>query len=178
MIYKFLFFLVFIINIVSSKLIVIADIHADIARFKQILRDANVLDISNKWIAEPNTIIIQLGDQIDPKEPDNMDIDDTHHFKMIYFTNSLKILAKANKCDFISLIGNHELYNIEKIKHKDSLREIIAQRPIVYKYDNYLFCHGGFHKHHYYTLDMYNKTISDVNKIWYKYNKLTFSYIF
>lgn len=168
---KFIWFLLLgLINYAySSRLIVIADVHADMNRFKHILRDANIIDLSGKWIGQPGTIVIQLGDQIDPKIPDRQDIDDSHHFRMIYYTNYLKDMARANQCDFVSLIGNHELYNLQKIKHKDSLRQIIASRSVVYKHDNYLFCHGGFKKQHLYTLDIYNMTISDVNTLWYKY---------
>lgn len=153
----------------ASRIVVIADVHADILRFRNILREANILDIKDKWIAEPNTVVVQLGDQIDPKAPDSDDIDDKHHFKMIYFTNSLQKMAASNHGQFISLIGNHELYNIDKIKSKHYLRDIIAHRPILLHSDKYIFCHGGFKKRHYYLLDIYNKTHSDINEIWTKY---------
>lgn len=151
----------------ASRIVVIADLHADIFRFETILRDANILDIKGKWIAEPNTVVIQLGDQIDPKDVD--DIDDRHHFKMIYFTNNLQKMAAANKGQIISLIGNHELYNIDNIKKKQQLREIIASRPVLLQTDKYIFCHGGFKKQHYFLLDIYNNTISGINEIWTKY---------
>lgn len=153
----------------ASSIIIIADIHGDIFRFKNILRDANILDINDRWIAEPRTIVIQLGDQIDPKPQDANDIDDKHHFKMIYFTNSLQKIAATNDCQFISLIGNHELYNIDKIKHKPYLRDIIAHRHVLLYSSKYIFCHGGFKKEHYGLLDMYNKTLDDINNIWSKY---------
>ncbi len=152
-----------------SKLIVIADLHADVHRFKAILRDAKILDVNNKWIAPPETVIVQLGDQIDPKEPDTNDINDRHHFKMIYLTDHLEKMAKVNNCEFISMIGNHELYNIDAIRKKDGLCDIIANRPIILKRNNLLFCHGGFRKRHYYLLDIYNKSIQNINEIWSKY---------
>jgi hypothetical protein len=157
----------FSISSPASRIVVIADVHADLQRFKSILRDASILDMNDKWIAEPNTLVIQLGDQIDPKAND--DIDDKHHFKMIYFTNSLQKLATTNNGQFISLIGNHELYNIAKIKDKHYLRDIIAHRPVILQSNKYIFCHGGFKKLHYYMLDIYNKTLDDVNNIWTKY---------
>lgn len=148
-----------------SKLIVIADVHADIQRFKNILYDAKVIDTDNKWIAEPNTVVIQLGDQIDPKYP----VDNSHHFSMIYFTDTLKQLAAEKDSVFISMVGNHELMNIEKIKRKPSLQHIIASRPIIQKLDSYIFCHGMFNKYHYHILDIHNKTFDDVNAIWSRY---------
>jgi hypothetical protein len=158
----------FISPIVSNKIIVIADVHADVFRFKEILKDAKVLGYDDKWIAK-NTTVIQLGDQIDPKSIDNKDIDNTHHFSMIYYTKSLQKTALDNGSKFISLIGNHELMNIEKIKRKPKLRDIIANRPVLQFLHNYVFCHGGFKKKHYYLLRIYNKTIDDLDSIWYKY---------
>ena len=153
----------------TSKIIIIADIHADISRFKLILQDAKILDEQEQWIAEPNTVVVQLGDQIDPKSIDKDDINDKHHFKLIYFTDKLKRMAQANQCDFISMIGNHELLNMAHIRKKENLRNIIASRPILLHMKNYLFCHGGFKKRHWYLLDIYNKTMDDINLIWYKY---------
>lgn len=148
-----------------SKLVVIADVHADIYRFRNILQDANIIDADDKWIAEPNTVVVQLGDQIDPKYP----LNDNHHFQMIYFTETLRKTAIEKHSNFISMIGNHELMNIEKIKQKSALRDIIASRPVIQKLDHYLFCHGMFNKYHYFLMDIYNKTIDDVNDIWSKY---------
>lgn len=153
----------------SSRIIVIADVHADIIRFKDILRDAQVLDDEDRWIAQPNTIVVQLGDQIDPKAPDASDIDDEHHFKMIYFTEDLKQLAQKHQCDFISVIGNHELYNIDKIRKKDKLRDIIASRPVLVRLNEYIFCHGGFKAKHYSLLQFYDKSATDINDIWTKF---------
>ncbi len=164
--------LLFILNLFAiseanqiSKIIVIADVHGDLARFRTILQDARILNSQDKWIAEPNTVVVQLGDQIDPKYP----VNDSHHFRLTYFTHHLQKMAKANYGDFISIIGNHELMNIEKIKNKPELCSIIASRPIILKLDNYLFCHGMFTKRHYYLLDIYNQSIENVNNIWKKY---------
>ena len=49
-----------------NRIIVIGDIHGDIKRFKSILIDSKIINNNFEWIAEPpNTIIVQLGDQID-----------------------------------------------------------------------------------------------------------------
>lgn len=156
-----------------TNIVIIADIHGDISRFNEILYDANIIDKNEQWIAEPNTLVIQLGDQIDPK----YFIDDIHHFSMIYYTDILEKKAEQNNCHFISMIGNHELLNIEKIKTKNIVKSIIASRPIVKQIDNYLFCHGMFNNYQYNILQKYNKTFDDINNIWSKYvlNSQSFS---
>jgi hypothetical protein len=156
-------------NLNASKIVVIADLHADVPRFREILQYANILDTFGEWIAPPDTVIVQLGDQIDPKPPDASDINDKHHFAMIYFTDNLGKLANKNNCSFISLIGNHELYNIERIRRKESLKSIISHRPIIYQIGEYIFCHGGLKLQKYKLLQYYDKPLSFVNDVWYKY---------
>ena len=165
--FLFLFESLYAYNV--SRMIVIADVHGDIPRLQTILQDANVIDINNKWIATNHTLVIQLGDQIDPKDVDSHDIPDKHHFAMIYYTHELKKQAIDHNSDFISHIGNHEYKHIDKIRRKIYLREIIAFRPIVSIQGKYLFCHGGFKLRHYYLLNIYNKTMDDLNDIWFKY---------
>lgn len=152
-----------------SRLVIIADIHDDLSRFRTILQNAKIIDKNNNWITPPNTLVVQLGDQIDRKHIDDDDINNKHHFRMIRYTDFLQTLASQKGCIFISMIGNHELMNIEKIKNKLDIRYIISQRPIVAIVDNYLFCHGGFHLEHYLMLKSFHKNIQDLNDIWYKY---------
>ena len=166
---RFLLFFAFLMQLCYGNMIIIADVHGDIPRLKTILQDANVIDVYDNWVAPENTIVIQLGDQIDPKDIDNNDIPKNHHFAMLYYTHGLQIQARDKGSDFISHIGNHELKNIDKIKKKIRIREIIAFRPIVSIMNGYLFCHGGFKMHHLHMLNMYNMTIDNVNDIWFKY---------
>ncbi len=152
-----------------SRIVVIADVHDDLKRFKNILEDAQIINTENEWIAEKNTVVVQLGDQIDKKHVDNDDIHNKHHFRVTYYTDYLKTIALQNGCDFISMIGNHEHMNLEKIQQKDALKDIISKRPVVAIINNYLFCHGGFVQHHYDMLKEYHMNIKDLNEIWYKY---------
>jgi hypothetical protein len=153
----------------ASKIIVLADLHADVPRFREILQYTNILDTFGEWTAPPNTVIVQLGDQIDPKSPDASDINDKHHFAMIYFTDNLEKLASKNNCSFISLIGNHESYNINRIRKKDSLKSIISHRPVIFQIGEYIFCHGGLKLEKYKLLQYYDKPLSFVNDVWYRY---------
>ena len=152
-----------------SRIVVVADVHDDLNRFQNILIDAKIIDNDNQWIAEKNTIVVQLGDQIDRKSMDNDDIPNKHHFRVIKYTDQLKQNAQAKGSDFVSMVGNHELMNIDKIRKKQDILEIVSRRPIVSLIDNYLFCHGGLKLYHYRMLKSYHKNLKDLNEIWYKY---------
>lgn len=152
-----------------SRIVVIADVHDDLKRFKNILEDAEIINKNNEWIAEKNTVVVQLGDQIDRKHIDDDDISNKHHFRVTYYTDYLKSVALQNGGDFISMIGNHEHMNLEKIQTKEVLKDIISKRPIVAVINNYLFCHGGFTRQHYDVLRLYHMSIRDLNEIWFKY---------
>jgi hypothetical protein len=174
------------------KLIVIGDIHGDIKRFKDILLDANIINANIEWIADPpNTIVIQMGDQIDSV---NRDIGikewevlaDT---EMLYFTNLLDKLAQSKGGRLISIIGNHEFMNVignysyvsqksinnnhikryEQFKPGGSLSSILSNRPIIVKIGNILFCHAGITSNHVNILNKYCKDISYINRIWKKF---------
>jgi len=174
------------------KLIVIGDIHGDIKRFKNILLDANIINNNIEWIADPpNTIVIQMGDQIDSA---NRDIGikeweilaDT---EMLYFTNLLDKLAQSKGGRLISIIGNHEFMNVignysyvsqksinnnhikryEQFKPGGSLSSILSNRPIIVKIGNMLFSHAGITSNHINILNKYSKDISYINRIWKKF---------
>jgi len=152
-----------------SRIVVIADVHDDLYRFQNILIDAKIIDDKNQWIAEANTVVIQLGDQIDRKSMDNDDIPNKHHFRVIKYTDQLKKNAQNKGSDFVSLVGNHELMNIDKIRKKEDILDIVSRRPVIMMIDNYLFCHGGFKLNHYRILKTYHKHLIDINEIWFKY---------
>jgi hypothetical protein len=152
-----------------SRIVVVADIHDDLFRFQNILLDAKVINDKNEWIADRNTVVVQLGDQIDRKSIDNDDIPAKHHFRVVKYTEQLKQSAQNKGGDFVSLIGNHELMNIDKIRKKEDIQYIISHRPIIVLINNYAFCHGGLKLEHYKLLKLYKKTLKDLNEIWYKY---------
>ena len=97
-----------------KRIIIIGDIHGDIRRFKNILVKANIINNNLEWIANPpETIILQLGDQIDSmNRMNNTEWEVLKDYEMIYFTEHLNIIARAKGGYCISLIGNHELMNI------------------------------------------------------------------
>lgn len=173
----------------APRIIVIGDIHGDISRFKNILYDSHIIDYNNNWIAIPhNTIVIQLGDQIDSlnryndiKEWEkNTDID------IIYYTNYLDCIARAKGGRLISLIGNHELMNVigdfnyvsknSLVNNRENLfkptgiiSQILAKRPLIIKIGKYLFSHSILSLEHILLIKRKNKTIDYINLIWKNY---------
>lgn len=180
----------------SSRIIIIGDVHGDIKRFKSILIDSKVINDNLEWIADPpNTIIVQLGDQIDSlNRSTNENWEILNDYEMIYFTEHLNNIARVKGGFCISLIGNHELMNVigdfsyvsplnkndEKsrislFKPKGSIALILAKRPLIIKIRDLLFCHAKLELEHLNLLKKYNKDIFYINHIWNNYlenNKL------
>lgn len=172
----------------SDNILIIGDIHGDIDRLYDILLRENIINNNFDWIAKPlNTIVIQLGDQIDSKnrgEYNNWE--KTNDTDIIFITNILDNIAKVKGGRFISLIGNHELMNVLGMysyvsnsnminrnyyfnKKNGCLINILAKRPIIVKIGKYLFCHAGLRIEHYKLLNKYNKSISYINELWRKF---------
>jgi len=181
-----------------NRIIIIGDVHGDIKRFKSILIDSEIINNNFEWIAEPpNTIIVQLGDQIDSLNRNNdKNWEVLNDYEMIYFTEHLNSIARVKGGYCISLIGNHELMNIigdfsyvsqsslnnnlenneEKIierkqlfKPQGSLSLILAKRPLIIKIKDLLFCHAKLKLSHLEILKKYNKDIFYINYIFKNY---------
>jgi len=171
-----------------NRIIIIGDVHGDIKRFKSILIDSKIINNNLEWIAEPaNTIIIQLGDQIDSKNRvSTNEWEVLQDYEMIYFTEHLNNIARTKGGFCISLIGNHELMNIigdfsyvsnkslddnrkDLFKPKGSISLILAKRPLIIKINDLLFCHAKLEYRHLEILKKYNKDIFYLNQIWKTY---------
>ena len=172
-----------------DRLVIIGDIHGDIKRLKTILIDAKIINNNIEWIAEPpNTVVVQMGDQVDSLNRDNSipDWEVIDDVEVIYFTNLLDKFAQSKGGRFISIIGNHEFMNVignysyvssksmannenkrrELFKTGGELSPILSNRPIVLKIGELLFCHAGLTGNHIMILKKYNKNISYLNRIW------------
>jgi hypothetical protein len=181
-----------------DRLVIIGDIHGDIKRFKNILIDANIINNNIEWIAEPpNTIVIQMGDQIDSlNRAEDNDWEVIEDIEMLKFTDLLDKIAKIKGGTVISLIGNHEFMNIlgnysyvsdksiannekrrrELFKPNGQLSIILSKRPIIVKIGGLLFCHAGLKISHLFLLNKYKKKVSYLNELWSSYaltNKLS-----
>lgn len=115
-----------------ERIIVIGDIHGDLNLAIRSFKLAKLINDEHEWIAEPsNTVVIQVGDQIDGCRP-NGNTNDCHNklypgdkaddMEVIDFFDRMHILASAtHKKDgtpcfpgaVYSLFGNHELMNVE-----------------------------------------------------------------
>jgi len=172
-----------------DRLVIIGDIHGDIKRLKTILIEAKIINNNIEWIAEPpNTVVVQMGDQVDSLNRDNSipDWEVIDDVEVIYFTNLLDKFAQSKGGRFISIIGNHEFMNVignysyvssksmannenkrrELFKTGGKLSPILSNRPIVLKIGELLFCHAGLTGNHIMILKKYNKNISYINRIW------------
>ena len=171
-----------------KRLIVIGDIHGDIRRFKNILVNAKVINNNLEWIAEPpETVIIQLGDQIDSlNRTTTEEWEVLKDYEMIYFTDYLNLIARAKGGYCISLIGNHELMNVigdfsyvsenskseirqQLFKPKGTLSLVLAKRPLIFKIGDLIFCHAKLDIEHLNILKKHNKDIFYINQIWKNY---------
>lgn len=106
-----------------KRIIVIGDIHGDYNLAVESLLLAKIIDSNLEWIAKPNnTIVVQVGDQIDnyrPKLPDNnfkkADLYKNEDLKVMMFFDLIDIKAKKYGGRVISLLGNHELLNVNGV---------------------------------------------------------------
>ncbi len=176
----------------AERIIIIGDVHGDIRRFKSVLIDSKIINDNFEWIADPpNTIIVQLGDQIDSLNRNtNENWEVLNDYEMIYFTEHLNNIARVKGGFCISLIGNHELMNVigdfsyvspssmnnnkeierrDLFKPKGSIGLILGRRPLIIKIKDLLFCHAKLELEHLELLKKYNKDIFYINSIWSNY---------
>jgi hypothetical protein len=106
----------------KKRIICLGDLHGDYKLTLDCLKLANVIDEDNKWIAEPpDTVIVQIGDQIDRCRPDqNMKCthpeatpqDEPSDIKIMEFLTELHKEASKKGGGVYSLLGNHEILNV------------------------------------------------------------------
>ena len=105
------------------RIIVIGDVHGDLQLAIKSFEIAKLVDKELNWIADPqNTVVVQVGDQVDSCRPingvydchskrqKNDSADDTN---VIDFFNKMHEKAKKVGGQVLSLLGNHELMNVE-----------------------------------------------------------------
>ena len=100
-------------------IVVIGDIHGDMKMLLHILiRVARVIDENGDWVARPpNTVIVQLGDQIDSCRGSNCaNLGDrnakANDLLILKFFTYLHQVAVTYGGGVYSLLGNHELMNV------------------------------------------------------------------
>jgi len=116
----------------SERIIVIGDIHGDLDILIIALKLGKVIDNNNEWIGG-RPIVVQLGVQIDSCRPlpwescenPNTTLNDLpNDIKILKFMTDLHQRAILSKGAVISLMGNHELMNVEQNFSNVSLANI------------------------------------------------------
>jgi hypothetical protein len=106
----------------TRRIVALGDIHGDYNLCIKLLKIAKVIDDDLNWIGK-DTIIVQVGDQIDRCRPYNgmtCDMkettleDENSDVKILKFFTKLDKIAQKNNPPgkVISLLGNHELLNV------------------------------------------------------------------
>lgn len=107
-----------------KRIIAIGDIHGDFNLTIDILKMAKIIDEQGEWIADPpNTHVVQVGDQIDRcrpissptacANPGETNPDEASDIKILKFFTNLHQKAKQHGGAVYSLLGNHEIMNVE-----------------------------------------------------------------
>jgi hypothetical protein len=107
----------------TRRIIALGDIHGDYNLCIRLLKLGKVIDDNLNWIGN-DTIVVQIGDQIDRCRPTstnkcnmkNNDLNDEHSdIKILKLFTKLDKLAQKSipPGKVISLLGNHELLNIQ-----------------------------------------------------------------
>lgn len=106
-----------------KRIIVLGDIHGDLRLAIQSFKLAKLIDDKLNWIANPpDTVVVQVGDQIDscrfvPKsnecQKEKKPGDIAEDLAVLNFFNHMDFLAKKSGGAVYSLLGNHELMNVE-----------------------------------------------------------------
>lgn len=148
----------------AQRVIVIGDVHGDLARLMECFYATGILNHNGEWIAEPpNTVVVQLGDQVDSRNrgatEDWERVPDT---EVMLFMDRVDNIARMKGGRVISLIGNHEIMNVtgdftyvsegsgkdlnlrqQRFQAGGPYARILAKRCVVAKVGSLLFVHGG-----------------------------------
>lgn len=111
----------------KKRILVMGDIHGDFNVTIETLKLAKVINDNYDWIAEPkDTVVVQIGDQIDRCRPflnnclnEDTTIDDENSdVKILKFFTELHSKALKYGGAVYSLLGNHEIMNVQgKLKY-------------------------------------------------------------
>jgi len=107
----------------AKRIVCLGDLHGDYKLTLDCLKLANIIDDKLNWVAEPpETIIVQIGDQVDRCRPDvNMKCDNPEatpydegsDIKILELFTDLHKKALKKGGAVYSLLGNHEIMNVD-----------------------------------------------------------------
>lgn len=151
-----------------EKLYILGDLHGDLENTKKALKKVGLTNENNQWI-KPNCKLIQMGDQVDAvcrrRESNICDNIQNLDVEVVYFMEEMARQAEKVNSKVVSILGNHEIMNIqgdlrfvsdndikriggreERIKlfqPGSELCKLLSNRPLIYRYNGFIFCHGG-----------------------------------
>jgi len=152
-----------------KRIIAIGDLHGDYKATIYSLKKAGLIDDKKKWIGG-ETVVVQLGDQLDRGARFDSSIDEDSEFKIMNLFDKLHKDAVKSGGAVYSLIGNHEIMNVmgdysytslmgikhfggekeryEQFKSGGKLSKKMAKsRTVVLKIGDFIFVHGGITPH-------------------------------
>jgi hypothetical protein len=91
------------IDAVPGRLVAVGDVHGDFRAAKRALRLAGAIDDDAQWIGG-DLVVVQTGDQLDRGDQEE---------KILELFERLAVDAHAAGGAFYSLLGNHEVLNVE-----------------------------------------------------------------
>ena len=102
-----------------ERIIVLGDVHGDMKMLKKSLKLAKLIDEDNEWIGK-DTVVVQVGDQIDRCRYAGVDCskkeatqhDEGNDWAILKFMTELNAKAHKSGGAVYSLVGNHELMNV------------------------------------------------------------------
>jgi hypothetical protein len=106
------------------RIIVIGDIHGDWDMTQKLLKVGSLIDNTGNWIGG-DTVVVQVGDQIDRcrykfgngnpscDKPEATNPDEGNDWKILQYFTQLHQQAKEYGGAVYSLMGNHELMNVQ-----------------------------------------------------------------
>lgn len=148
----------------AQRVIVIGDVHGDLARLTECFYATGVLNKNTEWTAyPPNTVVVQLGDQVDSRNRgSNDDWERVPDTEVMLFMDRIDNLARLKGGRVISLIGNHEIMNVlgdftyvsdnsgrdlslrkQRFEPGGPFAKVLAKRCVVAKVGSLMFVHGG-----------------------------------
>lgn len=162
----------------KSRLVILPDVHRDLAKAKTILRRCNIIDTNNRWMCY-DTIVVQMGDQVDganrtaplfaPGPNHEHGRSTAEDVEVLKFFDGLATQAPARNSLCISMLGNHEVMNVAGMHHYADLadckicsrareaifrpgselcRNLSESRKCVLKVGPFLLSHAGVAPHH------------------------------
>jgi hypothetical protein len=101
----------------KKRIVVLGDIHGDFKYMIESLKIGKVINKNNinEWTGG-KTFVVQVGDQLDSKrnyEKNNLNKDEMNDIKVLKYLTDLDKKARLVGGRVISLLGNHEIFNVQ-----------------------------------------------------------------